>query len=101
MTNFLEEAINCSDGDRAAKLIQDALGIESDDVANYVFQNMARRSRAARPHHRRVAADRGALVGLLKMITVTPFLELALQLVTPGVLVILLAALLWSSRSDC
>jgi uncharacterized protein HemY len=37
VTNFLEEAINCSDGDRAAKLIQDALGIESDDVANYVF----------------------------------------------------------------
>ena len=37
MTNLLEEAINCSDGDRAAKIIQDALGIESDDVANYVF----------------------------------------------------------------
>jgi hypothetical protein len=35
--NFLEEAINYSDGDRAAKLIQDALGIESDDVGNYVF----------------------------------------------------------------
>ena len=25
------------DGYRAAKIIQDALGIESDDVANYVF----------------------------------------------------------------
>ena len=37
MNNLLEEAINCSDGDRAAKIIQDALGIESDDVANYVF----------------------------------------------------------------
>jgi len=29
MTNLLQQAIN---GDRAAKLIQDALGIESDDV---------------------------------------------------------------------
>jgi uncharacterized protein HemY len=33
----LEQAINCSDGDEAAKIIQDALGIESDDVASYVF----------------------------------------------------------------
>ncbi|HXX52028.1 MAG TPA: hypothetical protein VEI98_12190 [Xanthobacteraceae bacterium] len=37
MTNLLEQAINCDDGDRAAKIIQDALGIESDDVANYCF----------------------------------------------------------------
>jgi len=37
MTNLLEKAINCDDGDRAAKMIQDALGIESDDVANYCF----------------------------------------------------------------
>jgi hypothetical protein len=37
VTNLLEEAINCSDGERAAKIIQNALGIESDDVANYVF----------------------------------------------------------------
>jgi len=37
MTNLLEQAINCDDGDRAAKMIQDALGIESDDVANYCF----------------------------------------------------------------
>jgi uncharacterized protein HemY len=35
ITNLLEQAISCDDGDRAAKLIQDALGIESDDVANY------------------------------------------------------------------
>ena len=33
----LEQAINCSNGDQAAKIIQDALGIESDDVASYVF----------------------------------------------------------------
>jgi uncharacterized protein HemY len=37
MSNLLEQAINTDDGDRAAKIIQDALGIESDDVANYVF----------------------------------------------------------------
>ena len=35
MTNLLEQAINCNDGDRAAKIIQDALGIESGDVVNY------------------------------------------------------------------
>jgi hypothetical protein len=37
MTNLLEQAINSNDGERAAKLIQNALGIQSDDVANYVF----------------------------------------------------------------
>jgi uncharacterized protein HemY len=37
MTNLLEQAINCSDGERAAKIIQDALGIHSDDIADYVF----------------------------------------------------------------
>jgi hypothetical protein len=37
MTNLLAEAINSDDADRAAKLIQDALGIESDDVVNYCF----------------------------------------------------------------
>jgi uncharacterized protein HemY len=36
MSNLLEQAINCNDGERAAKIIQDALGIESDE-ANYVF----------------------------------------------------------------
>ena len=37
MSNLLERAINCDACDRAAKIIQNALGIESDDVANYVF----------------------------------------------------------------
>jgi len=37
MTNLLDQAIACDDGDRAAKIIQEALGIESDDVANYCF----------------------------------------------------------------
>jgi uncharacterized protein HemY len=35
MSNVLEQAITCDDGDRAAKMILDALGIESDEVANY------------------------------------------------------------------
>jgi hypothetical protein len=37
MTNLLKQAINTDDGDCAAKLIQNALGIESDEVANYCF----------------------------------------------------------------
>jgi hypothetical protein len=37
MTNLLQQAINCDDPERAAKIIQDALGIESDDVVNYCF----------------------------------------------------------------
>ena len=37
MTNLLAQAINSDDADRAAKMIQDALGIESDDVVNYCF----------------------------------------------------------------
>jgi hypothetical protein len=37
MTNLLEDAISANDGDWAAKLIQNALGIESDEVANYCF----------------------------------------------------------------
>jgi uncharacterized protein HemY len=37
MSNLLEQAINCDDAHRAAKIIQDALGIKSDDVVNYCF----------------------------------------------------------------
>ena len=37
MANLLQQAIGCNDGDRTAKISQDALGIESDDVANYCF----------------------------------------------------------------
>ena len=33
--NFLAEAINSDDADHAARIIQNALGIESDDVGNY------------------------------------------------------------------
>jgi hypothetical protein len=35
--NLLEQAINTDDSDQGAKIIQDALGIVSDDVANYCF----------------------------------------------------------------
>ena len=37
MSNLLEEAIRTDDGDHAAKIIQQALGIESDDVMQYCF----------------------------------------------------------------
>ena len=37
MTNLLEQAIYSNDADHAARLIQEALGIHSDEVANYVF----------------------------------------------------------------
>jgi hypothetical protein len=35
--NLLRQAIDCADGDIAAKIIRDALGIESDEVANNSF----------------------------------------------------------------
>ena len=35
MSNLIQEAINCDDADRAARVIQDALGIES--VVNCCF----------------------------------------------------------------
>ncbi len=37
LANLIKQAIACDDGDRDARIIQEALGIESDDVANYVF----------------------------------------------------------------
>ena len=37
MTNLLAQAINSNDGDHAAKLSQEALGIQSDDVVDYCF----------------------------------------------------------------
>lgn len=39
MTNLLERAISTDDADRAAKIIQSALGIESDEVLS---QNLAK-----------------------------------------------------------
>jgi hypothetical protein len=37
MTNLLEQAINCNDGDRAAKIIREALGIQNAGVTSYWF----------------------------------------------------------------
>jgi hypothetical protein len=39
MANLLEQAINCNDGDRAAKIIMDALGIKTEELANYCLKN--------------------------------------------------------------
>jgi uncharacterized protein HemY len=37
MANLLAQAIDCEDPDRAAKIIRDALGNESDDGVNCCF----------------------------------------------------------------
>jgi hypothetical protein len=50
MTSLLEQAIETNDGDQAAKIIQDALGIESDDVANYCFPKHWPNDREQRAH---------------------------------------------------
>jgi hypothetical protein len=49
MTNVLERAINTDDPDRAAKIIQHVLGIESDEVANYCFPKTCRISAGSVP----------------------------------------------------
>jgi hypothetical protein len=48
MTNLLERAISTDDADRAAKIIQDALSIESNEVANYCFPRTWPRDREQR-----------------------------------------------------
>lgn len=37
--NLLEQAINCDDAHSAARIIMDALGIETDELANYCLKN--------------------------------------------------------------
>ena len=37
MSNLLEQAINVDDGERVAKIIQEALVIDTDDVVNYTW----------------------------------------------------------------
>lgn len=39
MANLLEQAINCDDGGGAAKIIMDALGIETGDLAKHCLKN--------------------------------------------------------------
>jgi hypothetical protein len=48
MSNLLEEAISSDNGDHAAKIIQQALGIESDEVANNCFPKSWPNDRAQR-----------------------------------------------------
>ena len=50
MANVLKQAINCDDADRAAEIIQDALGIENDDVVNYCFPESWPEDRKQRAH---------------------------------------------------
>jgi hypothetical protein len=53
MSNLLERAISTDDTDRAAKIIQDALGIESIRSCQLLLsQNLVEGSRAAREDHR-------------------------------------------------
>lgn len=54
MPNLLKEAISSEDSNRAAKLIQRALGIESDDIANYCFP---RAWPADREQHARIIGE--------------------------------------------
>lgn len=49
MANLIEQAIACDDGDRAARMIQEALGIESDDVTKYVSPKTWPNDREQRP----------------------------------------------------
>ncbi len=56
MFNRLKQAINCDDADHAAKIVQDALGIESDDVVNYCFPKSWPEDRERR-YYWRVVAD--------------------------------------------
>ena len=49
MTNLLQQAINCDDADRAARIIRHALGIESDDVVNYCFPTTWPADRSSAP----------------------------------------------------
>jgi len=38
-TNLLKQAVNCDDGGRAARIIMDALGIESDELASLCLKH--------------------------------------------------------------
>jgi uncharacterized protein HemY len=39
MTNVLLQAINCDDRNRAASIIMEALGIETDELANFCLKH--------------------------------------------------------------
>ena len=48
MSNLLKEAIGSEDGGHTARIIQQALGIEPDEVANYCFLKSRPDDRAQR-----------------------------------------------------
>jgi hypothetical protein len=58
MSNLLAQAIDCDDADRAAKMIRDALGIESDDVVNYCFPTQWPADREQRARRKLSAGQR-------------------------------------------
>jgi uncharacterized protein HemY len=39
MANLIEQAINCDDSDRAARIILDALCIETDELAKFCLRD--------------------------------------------------------------
>ena len=98
MTNLLERAISTDDADRAAKIIQDALGIESNEVANYCFPRTWPKDRE---QWARIigglAKGRSAVLGL-KMANFTGLFEFVLALVAAGSLAIILGVLLGSFK---
>jgi hypothetical protein len=49
-TNLLEQAISCDDADRAARIILDALGIQSDELANHCLRKYWPTDRKQRAH---------------------------------------------------
>jgi hypothetical protein len=48
MSNLIEQAIKCDNGERAAAILKQALGIESDNVVNYCFPQHWPRDRELR-----------------------------------------------------
>jgi hypothetical protein len=50
MSNLIEQAINCDDSVRAAAILKQALGIESDEVVNYCFPQRWPDDRERRAH---------------------------------------------------
>jgi hypothetical protein len=77
---------------RAAKIIQDALGTENDDITNYVFPKTwpADRVQRARIIGERLQTE-SAIPGL--KCQTSPFFEFVLVVVVTGSLAIVLAAL--------
>ncbi len=65
MTNLLKQAINCDDGDRAARIIIDALNIETEELANFCLKHWPSGTQGARSHHRPLAPCGGGIPGLM------------------------------------